>query len=243
MKKLTIFFFLFLSTWTFIHSQSKDDKRPFTESFMLDSCTMQSTGRNTYFILEPGYQLKLQGIDEGDTVRLIITVLNETKMIGNTETRIVEENESVNGKQVEISRNYFAFCKDTKNIFYYGEDVDIYKEGKVVKSSDGWIVYDPSESKTRGAENKNKPGLIMPGTYLLGSRYYQEIAPNVAMDRAEIISISETLKTPAGTFINCLKTEETTPLEPKEKEYKIYAPGIGLIKDENLLLVEYGFVK
>ena len=83
----------------------------------------------------------------------------------------------------------------------------------------------------------------MPGVYLLGSRYYQEIAPGIAMDRAEIISISETYKTPAGNFTNCLKTEETSGLKPKEKEYKHYAPGIGLIQDENLLLVKYGYVK
>jgi len=215
-----------------LYSQSKDDKRPFTESFMLDSCTMLSTGRNTYFILEPGYQLKLQGIEDGDTLLLVISVLNETKMVGNIETRIVEENESVNGKQIEISRNYFAYCKETKSIFYYGEDVDIYKDGKIVSHSGGWLAL-----------GNNKPGLIMPGTYLLGSRYYQEIAPENAMDRAEIISINETMKTPAGSFTNCLKTEETTPLEPKEKEFKYYAPGIGLIKEENLLLVEYGYVK
>ena len=28
-----------------------------------------------------------------------------------------------------------------------------------------------------------------------------------------------------------------------EKEYKIYAGGIGLVKDDELLLVKYGFVK
>jgi len=35
---------------------------------------------------------------------------------------------------------------------------------------------------------------------LLGSRYYQEIAPGVAMDRAEVLSITDTLATPAGYF-------------------------------------------
>ena len=78
----------------------------------------------------------------------------------------------------------------------------------------------------------------MPGTIFLGARYYQEIAPN-AMDRAENVSDNFTLKTPAGTFKNCLRTEETSGLNPKEKYYKTYAPGIGLIQDEDLLLTEY----
>jgi len=34
----------------------------------------------------------------------------------------------------------------------------------------------------------------MPGLALLKARYYQEVAPRIAMDRAEIISLTETLK-------------------------------------------------
>ena len=63
------------------------------------------------------------------------------------------------------------------------------------------------------------------------------------MDRSEIISISDTLNTIAGFFVNCLKTKETTPLNLLEKEFKIYAPGIGMIKEEDLILVKYGFIK
>jgi hypothetical protein len=47
------------------------------------------------------------------------------------------------------------------------------------------------------------------------------------------------LVTPAGTFKQVLRTEETTPLEPGEKEYKLYAPGVGLIQDNTLKLVRY----
>ncbi len=213
------------------NSQNKDAKT-FTESLMQDECTFLTTGRNTYFILEPGYQLTLAGKDGKDSTVLIITVLNETKKVGNVETRVVEENESVNGKTIEISRNYFAFCKQTGSVYYFGEEVDNYKDGKIENHSGAWL-----------AEGKNKAGVQMPGLVLLGARYYQEIAPGAAMDRAENLSITETKETPAGKFTNVLKTEETTPLEPKEKEYKLYAPGIGLIKDEELLLVKYGFVK
>ena len=60
------------------------------------------------------------------------------------------------------------------------------------------------------------------------------------MDRVENVSTTVTKKTPAGEFGNCLKTEETTPLEPGTKEYKLYAPGVGLIADGPLLLAKYG---
>ena len=88
-----------------------------------------------------------------------------------------------------------------------------------------------------------KAGLMMPGRPEAGMRYYQEMAPGVAMDRAEIVSLTETLKTPAGTFSKCVKTREGTALDPDEEEYKTYAPGIGLIQDEDLLLIHHGFVE
>ncbi len=196
---------------------------------MHKDCTFEPTGRNQYFILEPNYQLTLENKNGG---KLVITVLNETRKIGNVETRIVEENESEKGKPIEISRNFFAFCKQTGSIYYFGEEVDLFKNGKMTKGEDAWM-----------AEGKNKAGVAMPGLVLLGARYYQEIAPGVAMDRAEIISTNEKINTSSGNFTNCLKTEETTPLKPREKEYKFYARGIGLIQENDLLLTKYGFIK
>jgi hypothetical protein len=185
-----------------------------------------------FFILEPNYQLILEGKEDDEVSQLVITVLNETKTIGGIETRVVEERESENGELVEISRNFFALCKQTGSIHYFGEEVDIYKKGKIVSHDGAWI-----------AEGKNKSGIIMPGVILVGAKYYQEMAPGTAMDRAEIISTSEMVKTPSGYFINCLKTEETNALKPKEKENKYYAPGVGLIQEEELLLVKHGFIK
>jgi hypothetical protein len=81
--------------------------------------------------------------------------------------------------------------------------------------------------------------MIMPGKVEVGLKYYQEIAPGVAEDRAEIVSVNDVLDTLARKFKQVLKTEETNPLEPTEKEYKFYAPGIGLLQDETLKLVKY----
>jgi hypothetical protein len=71
-------------------------------------------------------------------------------------------------------------------------------------------------------------------------RYYQEIAPRVAMDRAEIVSLTDQRRTPAGNFTNVLKIAETNPLEGHSLEYKYYAPDIGLLQDDRLKLVKYG---
>jgi hypothetical protein len=199
------------------------------ETFNVEAKNFVSSGRNKYFILEPGYQCYYEG-KKGHN--LTITVLNETKTVDGVETRVVEEREFEDGELSEISRNYFAVDKTTNDVYYFGEDVDTYEGGKVKGHGGSWL------SGKDGA----KYGLMMPGSPKVGQRYYQERAPKVAMDRAEIVSLTEKLKTPAAEFENCLKTEETSGLE-SGKEYKFYAPDVGLISDGDLKLVRHGQAK
>jgi hypothetical protein len=202
-----------------------DDMAEWTSDFSAEKVALISTGRNNFFILEPGYQLVL----ENDKERLVITVMNETKKVDGVETRVVEERETNDGRLIEVSRNYFAISQRTGNVYYFGEDVDIYKDGKVASHDGAWL------SGIDGA----RFGLMMAAVPLVGARYHQEVAPKVAMDRAEVLSVTETFKTPAGEFKNCVKTKETTPLEPDVGQ-KHYAPGIGLIQDGGLKLVRHG---
>jgi hypothetical protein len=202
----------------------------FTDTFGVGKTELSSIGTNRFFILAPGYQLVLEGNEDGKPTVLTVTVLKDTKVVDGVETRILEEREVAEGQVVEISRNYYAISKRTTDVFYFGEDSDTYKNGKVVSHEGSW------RSGVGGA----KFGLMMPGTALLGARYQQEDASKVAMDRAEIVSLSERLKTPAGTFDHCLKTEETSGIE-RGKEYKLYVAGIGLIQDGALRLTRHGF--
>lgn len=199
------------------------------DRFAVDKKDFAPAGSNDFFRLEPGYRLRLEGREGLRRVTLVVTVLEETKLVDGVETRIVEERESSDGRLVEVSRNYFAFNGADRGVYYFGEEVDIYKNGKVVRHEGAW------ESGQGGA----RFGLMIPGRPEIGSRFYQEIAPGVAMDRAEIVSLGARLKTPAGEFAGCLKIEETSPLE-RGREAKLYAPGVGLVKDGALVLVAYG---
>jgi hypothetical protein len=207
-------------------ARADKDAGAWTDSFLVEKGELGPTGRNPYFILEPGYFLVLRKGNE----ELTITVLDETKKVDGVETRVVEEKETKKGKLVEVSRNFFAISKRTNSVYYFGEEVDLYEDGKVVSHDGAWL------SGVKGA----RFGLMMPGTPLVGGRYYNEIAPEVALDRSHIVSVKETVETIAGTFKNCLKVEETNPLEPGNKEYKYYAPGVGLVNDDNAELVKYG---
>ena len=209
---------------------SSTNSQEWQNSFKLEDCDLASNGANSYFILEPGYQLILEGQEDGADIQLKITVLDETKIVNGTEARVVEERETEDGELTEVSKNWFVVCKPSNDIFYLGEEVDIYENGKVVDHEGAW------EAGVKDA----KLGLIMSGKPEVGMKYYQEIAPGVAEDRAEVVGLDNVLDTPAGKFDKVLETEETNALKPDEKESKFYAPGIGLIQEETLKLVKYG---
>jgi len=212
---------------TRVAGSSDELAQGWTQSFQVDLKELTNVGENPYFVLKPGYQTIFEGKEGGKLAKLVITVLNETEQIAGVETRIVEERETVGGEIIEVSRNFFAIHPRTGDVYYFGEDVDMYKKGKVASHEGAW----------RHDVNGAKFGLMMPAVPKVGLKFYQELAKGVAMDRAEVISVSEKLTVPAGSFDRVLKTRETTPLEMFAREYKFYAPGVGLIKDGPLELV------
>ena len=224
---------LFVSTTsTTVNAQNES----WTSSFNLEDCNFSTTGTNPYFILQPGYQLVFAGVEDGDPLNVTVTVSNETKVVGDgIATRVVEErtvNSETNDLK-EITKDYFAICDKSNSVFYFGEDVNNYVDGKLVNHEGSWL---------HGSDNA-RAGLIMPGTILLGSRYYQEIAPDVALDKAETVSMNETVNVPAGSFRDVIKMIETSDLEPGIQEDNLHAYGIGQVMDNKLELVSYGYLK
>jgi hypothetical protein len=204
----------------------------FTSSFRLEDCEFLARGANPHFVLQPERQLVYQG----DGEELFVTVLERTRRITlpiggrlrTVRTAVVEEREFEDGEIKEISRNFFALCKKTNDLYYFGEEVDIFEDGEVVSHDGAWLA----------GRNGAAPGILMPGTFLLGSRYFQEVAPGVALDRAEHTAEGLEVETEAGEFDDCVEVTETTPLEPGSESVKVYCPGVGLVFDNDLELVE-----
>ncbi|WP_299431582.1 hypothetical protein [uncultured Meiothermus sp.] len=198
----------------------------FLEEFNLGNRKLGLAGESRYFNLNPGFQIVLVS----SHTKLTITVLHETKEIGGVVTRVFEEQEEVGSELYEVSCNFYAIDPQTKDVFYFGEEVDFYKGGQVVDHKGAWLAY----------QSGDRPGLIMAPTPWIGMRYYQELAPGVAMDRVEVVRMSQTIQTPVGQLSNCLLTKETSAIEPITG-YKTCAPGIGLVQDQSLKLVSYGY--
>src|SRR5918992_909970 len=214
----------------------------FTSDFLIENCTWSAWGRqNPYFSLRPGRQLVLEGEEDGAEIRAEITVLRQFETISFTTkrgvpltvtTRVLEEREFEDGEIVEVSRNWVARCVETGNIFYFGEEVDNFEDGVLVNHKGAW----------RAGEDGAQPGLLMPGSFILGARYFQELAPDVAEDRGENTRMGFNVTVPAGTFANCVEVTETNPLSPRSRDIKVYCPGVGIVKDEALSLVSQGVV-
>ncbi len=206
----------------------------FTSQFPIDDCHFSTFGGQPHFILNPGHQRVLRGEEFGEQKEVTITSLNATKEItlsasGKTRkilTRVVEEREKVNGVLTEVGRFWYARCVETGDVYFFGEEVDLYENGGISSQSVLW------EAGVDGA----LPGIIMPRTFMLGARYFQEQAPGFALDQAENVGMGLTIVTTAGTFENCVQVKEYDGLRPGvTPAVKTYAPGIGLINDDDLL--------
>lgn len=223
---------LIIGTSTMVDAQNES----WTSSYNIEDCNFSTTGTNPYFILQPSYQLVFTGVEDDEPLNVTVTVGNDTKVVGDgIVTRVVEERvvNSETGELKEFTKDYYAICEQTNSIFYFGEDVSNYENGKLIDHEGSWL---------HGSNNATA-GLIMPGTILLGSRYYQEIAPNVAIDKAEIVSMNQTVNVPAGNLSNVIKMIETNDLEPGIEEDNLHAPGVGQVIDNELELVSYGYLK
>lgn len=186
---------------------------------------------NQYFPLPVGLALILEGKDDGETVRVEITVLNEVEEVAGVTTRVVEEAEYEDDELVEVSRNFFVQAQDG-TVCYYGEDVDDYAAGEIVGHAGEW----------RAGVDDNEPGIIMPGNPMVETKFDQESAPGIAQDRSAIVGIGGSRTVPAGEFVDVLHAIDWNPLEGEtasDAEDKYYAPGLGLIVDDVVVLISY----
>jgi hypothetical protein len=217
---------------------ARADQPAFTSDFRLEDCRFDDEGENPFFPLDDGVFQLLEGESDGEEVVVLSRVTRSTRNITlelggemrTVRTRVVKEMEWADGEIVEISFNYFAVCQPRNDVVYFGEKVFNYEDGQVVNNDGSWLA----------GQDGAMPGIIMPGTFLLGSRYQQEVAPGVAEDRGEHTDMGLEIEVPAGDFSGCVEVMDTNPLGPPGPgDRKVYCPGVGLTIDEDIELVDY----
>ena len=159
--------------------------------------------------------------DEMLGTRLESRLLDKTEVVDGVTVAVLEEKAYVDGELVEVALDYFAQHKDG-SVWYFGERVDNYEGGKLKDHAGQWLAGD----------GDNEPGTIMPAQLQVGATHKQELAPDVAEDKATVLALNETVQVPAGTYQGCLKTLDFSPLDRGVEELKWYCPGVGLVKEQ-----------
>jgi len=192
---------------------------------------------NPYLPLIPGSKWVYEAhLEDGTVERNEIEVLAETRLVNGVAATVVHDLVYVGGQIVEETYDWYAQDKDG-NVWYLGEAVDNYVNGVFANHGGSW------EWGVDGA----LPGIIMwadPSAHV-NEEYYQEFYKGEAEDMGQVLSVSESVTVPFGSFENVIKTYDFSSLDPALQEEKFYASGVGMVREisrnsgEEVVLIEF----
>jgi hypothetical protein len=194
------------------------------KSYQVGAAGFSDTIDNPFMPLLVGSVATYKGRESGEAVKDVVIVTDQTKVVMGVTTRLVFDRVFTSGELSEKTYDFFAQDK-AGNVWYFGENSQEIENGKVVSREGSW------EAGVNGA----LPGIVMLAQPGVGDAYQQEFATGVAEDQAKVLSLSESVKTPFGSFGKALQTREFTALEPGAVEDKFYARGIGVVKTQSVL--------
>jgi hypothetical protein len=191
---------------------------------VLDPADFTTTIDNPHFPLPVGRTLVYQGVKDGQSQVDTVTVTNQTKLVAEGITaRVVTDVATHDGAKLEETSDWYA-QDDQGNVWYLGEDTKHYLPNGKVDTSGSW------EAGVHDAE----PGMVMEANPQIPDAYRQEFLSNQAEDTAWVVERGGSVTVPYGTLKNALTTLEATRLEPGAYDQKIYAPGIGIVREQAL---------
>lgn len=189
----------------------------------IDPADFTASITNPYWPMRPGAFFRFAGESDGEPETILVEVTRKKKVIlGVACTEVRDRVFDGDGNLVEDTRDWYAQDREG-SVWYFGEFAKEFEDG-AVSTAGSW------EAGVDGA----KPGIVMFANPQPGAPYRQEYYPGVAEDFGQVVSLLESFTTGLGTFHNVVKTREFTPLEPGVSEFKYYAPGVGVIREEAL---------
>jgi len=191
---------------------------------VIDPANFVSRIDNPYFPLVPGKTFIYESHTSEGLTRDQFAVTHNTRVIAGVTCVEVHDSAFTNGALTEDTLDWFPQDKDG-NVWYFGENTQELEDG-LITTIEGTFM---------AGVNGDKPGIVMKAHPAVGDFYRQEFSLGNAEDYAETLSLNESVRVPFGSFDHCLRSQETTPLEPDLLEDKFYAPGVGSVLevDEN----------
>jgi len=147
-----------------------------------------------------------------------VTAGKEVVDVAGFPCRAVRVVEKLDGVKVEETLDWYSQRTDGA-VWYFGELAKHYVDGFLDNLDGSW----------RTGRDGAKPGIVMLADPRPGDVYRQEFSISSAEDLARVLATGETVTVPYGTFTNCVKIEEWSPLSPENAEWKYYSPTFGMV--------------
>ncbi len=170
---------------------------------------------NPYFSLPVGQKRVYEAETADGLERVEILIPGWTRNVAGVETLIYWDRVYLDDVLVEDTRDYLTQHKETGDVWYFGEHVDNYEDGELVDHEGAWLA----------GEDDAQPGIWMLGNPQVGDKFRSEYRAGEAEDESEVLSLEERVTTPYGTFTDCIKHLDGSPLFVS-KEHKYYCKGI-----------------
>lgn len=154
----------------------------------------------------------------------------ERRLIGGIETIVVRDSAYENGRLVEDTLDWYA-QDDLGNVWYLGEIATNFRYGQ----EGGFISQDHDGSWLAGMDGA-RPGWIMEAVPVPGDAYYQEFYQTYAEDEGAVVATGVDVAVDFGAFPQTVKILDTSALDAVNGAFKYYAPGIGMVLEEEIAL-------
>lgn len=187
----------------------------------IDPAAFSTAIDNPYLPLRPGARWVYEGRTEDGLERKVVEVTDQTRVVMGVDCVVVHDTVTVDGQVHEDTFDWVAEDRDG-TVWTFGETSRLRGEDGAFTTTGSW------EAGVGGA----LPGVVMPARPRPGKPYRQEYLPGVAEDMARVLSVSEALTVPYGSYVEVVVTRDWSPLEAGVADHKHYAPGIGLIREE-----------
>jgi hypothetical protein len=192
---------------------------------VIDPKNFTTTIDNPYFPLLPGKTFTY--LNRNGRIKDVFAVTYDTRVINRVTCVQVHDSVYTNGELTEDTLDFFAQDREG-NVWYFGENTAEFENGLLATIEGSFL----------SGLNHDKAGIIMKAHPAPGDFYRQEFSLGNAEDYAETLNLNSRVVVPYGRFNNCLKSQETTPLEPDALEDKYYAPGVGNVLTVDLVTGE-----
>lgn len=162
-------------------------------------------------------QVIMGGHVDDKPFRTEVTLLSGTKPIqvdgATIDTAIIQYVAYLDGRIHEVALDWYAQADDG-SVWYLGEDVFNYEDGKVGDTKGTWIASDTTPA-----------AMIMPAKPAVGNVYRPENAPEVVFEEVRVQKVDLTVPGPRGNVSGAIEVMELHM--DGTREAKVFAPGYG----------------